>query len=71
MRFGFDDRYFEGLASRVRAVTLGDVSKAAQLVDPAKFAWVVVGDRKKIEAGLRELGLGEPKPIDADGNPVK
>jgi zinc protease len=71
VRFGFDDRYFDGWASRVRAVTLGDVSKAAQLIDPAKLVWVVVGDRKKVEAGLRELGLGEPKAIDADGSPVK
>jgi zinc protease len=71
VRFGFDDRYFDGWASRVRAVTLPEVTKAAQLIDPAKLVWVVVGDRKKIEAGLKELGLGEPKPIDADGNPVK
>jgi zinc protease len=71
VRFGFDDRYFDGWAGRVRAVKLGDVSKAAQLVDPAKLVWVVVGDRKKIEPALRELGLGEPKAIDADANPVK
>jgi zinc protease len=71
VRFGFDDRYFDGWASRVRAVKLGEVSKAAQLIDPAHLVWVVVGDRKKIEPGLRELGLGEPRAIDADGNPVK
>ena len=44
-------------------------TKAA--INPNKFVWVVVGDRKKIEPGLRELGLGEPRAIDADGNPVK
>jgi zinc protease len=71
VRFGFDDRYFDGWAGRVRAVKLEDVAKAAQLVDPSRLAFVVVGDRKKIEAGLRELGLGEPKAIDADGNAVK
>jgi zinc protease len=71
VRFGFDDRYFDGFASRIRAVGLGDVAKAAQLIDPAKLVWVVVGDRRKIEAGLKELGMGEPKPIDADGSPVK
>jgi len=71
VRFGFDDRYFDGYASRVRAVKLGEVSKAAEIIDPAHLVWVVVGDRKKIEPGLRELGLGEPKAIDADGNPVK
>ena len=71
VRFGFDDRYFDGWASRVRAVGLGDVSRAAQLIDPAKLVWVVVGDRKKIEAGLEQLGMGKPRPIDADGNAVK
>lgn len=71
VRFGFDDRYFDGYAARVRAVKLDEVTRAAQVIDPARLVWVVVGDRKKIEPGLRELGLGEPKPIDADGNPVK
>jgi zinc protease len=71
VRFGFDDRYFDGFATRVRGVTLADVGRAAQVADPAKVVWVVVGDRKKIEAGLKELGLGAPIAIDADGNPVK
>jgi zinc protease len=71
VRFGFDDRYFDGYASRVRAVKLDEVTKAAQLIDPARLVWVVVGDRKKNEAGLKELGLGEPRPIDADGKAGK
>jgi hypothetical protein len=29
---------------------------------------VVAGDRARIEAGLKELGLGEIRAIDADGN---
>jgi zinc protease len=32
--------------------------------------WVVVGDREKIEAGLRALNLGEVRVIDADGRPL-
>jgi zinc protease len=32
--------------------------------------WVVVGDRAKIEASIRELRLGELKFLDADGNPL-
>ena len=71
VRFGFDDRYFDGYAGRVRGVKLEEVTRAAQVIDPERLVWVVVGDRKKIEAGLRELGLGEPRAIDADGNPVK
>jgi zinc protease len=33
--------------------------------------WVVVGDRAKIEKGLSELGLGQPVPLDADGNAAR
>jgi len=33
------------------------------------MVWVVVGDRAKIEAGIRGLNLGEIHLIDADGNP--
>jgi zinc protease len=32
--------------------------------------WVVVGDRAKIEPGIRELNLGPLQFIDADGKPV-
>jgi len=31
---------------------------------------VVVGDRAKIESGVRELNFGEIRFIDADGNPI-
>jgi zinc protease len=31
---------------------------------------VVVGDMSKVEAGVRDLHLGEVHKIDADGNPV-
>jgi zinc protease len=66
--FGFDDRYFDGYAGKVRATSLADVGAAAAVVQPDKLVWVVAGDRAKIEPGLRELGLGEVKAIDADGN---
>jgi zinc protease len=68
VRFGFDDRYYDGYAAKVRAVTLADAAEAAKLVQPDKLVWVVAGDRAKIEPGLKELGIGEVKAIDADGN---
>jgi zinc protease len=34
------------------------------------LVWVVMGDRSKIEAGVRELNLGEVKFLDADGQPI-
>jgi zinc protease len=33
------------------------------------MVWVVAGDRAKIEAGIKELGWGEVKYLDPDGNP--
>ena len=68
VRFKLGDDYFKGYAGRVRQVTLQDVAEAARLLQPSETVWVVVGDRAKIEAGLKELGLGDPKILDADGN---
>jgi zinc protease len=69
--FGLDDRYYDTYASTIRAETAASVTAAAQrTVAPDHLVWVIVGDRAKIEQGLRELNLGEIHLIDADGNPV-
>jgi zinc protease len=69
--FGLDDRYFDGYADRVRAQTLQTVTAAArETIHPDRLVWVVVGDRAKIEQGVRNLGLGEIRLIDADGKPL-
>ena len=45
--------------SRIQAVTGPDLQRAAQrYIQPDKFAVVIVGDRAKIEAGLKTLNLG-------------
>ena len=51
-----------------RATSVGAAAKA--VIHPDKLVWVVVGDRSKIEAGIRELNLGEIRFIDADGKPL-
>ena len=55
--------------TRVRAVTLPDVDRAAPHLPPARTTqvFVVVGDRAKIEAGLGKLGFSEIRAINADG----
>jgi zinc protease len=69
--FGLDDRYFDTYADKVRAQTLATVTAAAvRTVQPDHLVWVIVGDRARIEPALRDLGLGEIHPVDADGNPV-
>jgi zinc protease len=69
--FGLDDRYFDHYAERIRAQTLETVAAAAkETIHPGQLVWVVVGDRSKIEPGIRQLGLGDIKLIDADGKPL-
>jgi zinc protease len=69
--FGLDDRYYDTFADKVRAQTVQSLTKAAaDVVHPDQLVWVVVGDRSKIESGLRELKLGEIRLIDTDGKPV-
>ena len=69
--YGLDDRYYDTFADRVRSQTIEDVAGvAAEVLHPDQLVWVVVGDRSKIEPGLRELKLGEIKLIDTEGKPV-
>ena len=42
----------------------------AEVVHPDKLVWVMVGDRSKIEPGMRELKLGDIRLIDSDGKPM-
>lgn len=70
--FGLPEDYFTTYPDKVRALTANDLTKAAQkAVHPDQLVWVVIGDRSKIEAPIRELGWGEIKLLDADGNGVK
>jgi zinc protease len=70
--FGFPDDYYNSYAAKLKALTTGDVNDAAKSVlHPDSLIWVVVGDRAKVEAGIRELNLGELKHLDVNGNPVQ
>jgi zinc protease len=69
--YGLDDRYYDTFADEVRAQTIeGVTAVAGEVVHPDQLVWVVVGDRAKIEPGLRELKLGEIRLIDAEGKPL-
>jgi zinc protease len=71
VEYGLPDDYYEKYAGRVRALRIPDIEAAAKrVVRPDSLVWVVVGDRAKIEAGVRELNLGEVKFLDADGKPI-
>jgi zinc protease len=71
VQFGLPDDYYEAYARKVRGLNLDAVSGVAKsTLRPGSLVWVVIGDRKTIEAPVRELGLGEVKFLDADGNPI-
>ena len=70
--YGLPDDYFTTYPEKVRALSVDDLTHAAvQVVHPDQLVWVVVGDRSLIEPRIRELGWGEIRMLDADGNPVK
>jgi zinc protease len=72
VRFGLPDDYFAAYPGKVRGLSTNDVAGAArQVLHPDRLIWVIVGDRAKIEAGIRDLGWGGIQLLDADGNLVK
>jgi zinc protease len=72
VQFRLKPDYYATYAGKVKALTVTDLNAAAvEVVRPDSLVWVVVGDREKIEKGIRDLNLGEVRVIDADGNPVK
>ncbi len=71
VQFGLPDDYYETYAGKVRALKPGDLADAARLVvHPDQVTWVIVGDRAKIEAGVKELNLGELRYVGPDGKPL-
>jgi zinc protease len=69
--FGLADNYWDTYADSVRSLSPEEVSAAAdKVIKPSNMIWVVVGDRQKIESGIRELELGEISLLDTDGHPT-
>jgi zinc protease len=72
VEFGYPDDYYDTYAAKVRSLRIADIQDAAKSVlQPDNLVWIVVGDRAKVESGIRELNVGEMHLIDADGNAVK
>ena len=69
--YNLPDSYFNDYIAKVGAITVDDVNRVAkQYLDPSKMAIVIVGDRKVIEPGLKELGYGITI-LDVEGNPME
>jgi len=68
VQFGLPDDYYETFGARVLALKTTDVNAAAkQVVKPDDLIWIVIGDRAKIESGVKELGFGEFHLMSPDG----
>jgi len=66
------DDYVQTLKPRIEAQTDPEVQAAAkEIIKPEALTWVIVGDLKKIEKGVRALNLGEVKVLDAEGKVVR
>ena len=58
--------------AELEKATLASVNAVAEkYAKPAGTALLLVGDRAKIEAGIRELNLGEIVFLDVEGKPVE
>ncbi|HEX2833402.1 MAG TPA: pitrilysin family protein [Thermoanaerobaculia bacterium] len=59
------DDYYQKYAANVQALTEADLLSAGKkIVHPDEVIWIIVGDLKKVEAGIRELNLGEIMQLD-------
>lgn len=71
VQFGLPDDYYESFARKVLSLDVPAVTDAAKsTIRPDNLVWIVVGDRAKIEGPIRQLGLGEIKFLDPNGNPI-
>ena len=71
VNFKLADDYWSKYAGNMRALTESQLAAAAgKYIRPNEVVWIVIGDLKKVESGIRELNLGEVIRLDADGQPI-
>ena len=64
--------YLNNYASMLQNLQLSSVQSAAtKVIKPSNLTWVIVGDRAKIENGIKELNVGTIKYLDSEGNTIK
>jgi predicted Zn-dependent peptidase len=71
-RYGRPDDFVTWRKGKIEKMTPAGVQQVATAnFKPESLTWIIVGDRAKIEAGVRALNLGEVTVLDADGKVVK
>ena len=65
------DDFYQSYAKNVAAVTKEDLLRVAkQYLDLSHIAIVIVGDRSKVEAGLKATNIAPITYLDIEGNPI-
>ena len=68
LRYSYPEDYFKTYAGKVKALKLKDLNTSAtKVLHPESLQWIIVGDKAKIEQGIKELGFDEIHEIDGDG----
>ena len=71
LNLGLPDTYWSAYAGNIRGLTEAQLAAASgKFVRPGELVWLVIGDLRRIEAGVRELGWGEVTILNADGTPA-
>lgn len=66
------ETYLSNYPAMLQHLTLSDIQKASlKIVKPNNLIWVIVGDREKIEKGVKELNIGPIKYLNVEGEEVK
>jgi zinc protease len=72
INYGYADDYYASFARSVAALDAAALNgAAAKFVRPGDIIWVVVGDLRIVEPGIRALDFGEVIRLDADGGPLR
>jgi zinc protease len=72
INYNLPEDYWKNYPSNVRSLTEEQLNKVSkEVVHPDEMVWLIVGDLKKVEAGVKELNLGEVIKLDADGEVVR
>lgn len=63
--------YPNNYSNIMQNLKLSDIQNSARkVVKPQNLTWLVIGDRQKIEAGIRALNLGPVRILDSDGKEI-
>jgi zinc protease len=71
LQYNLPEDYYNTFTQKVLSLTPETANTMAKrFILPDHLIWVVVGDMRQVETGIRSLNLGDVHKIDADGNPV-